>query len=150
MLIDPRPNHVVLLDDGRVGLLGAGNAVAADRARLARLLTLPALLRDPDPAGFAGTVHGELELLPGDPAAREAHTLLRELLGDLLTGPARVDGAALEAVAVRAADRLAAVFGLLARGAPDPGDVWLARGMGQLAAVLGLIGAEEDWVALVS
>ena len=150
VLIDPRPNHVVLLDDGRVGLLGTGNAVAADRARLALLLTLPAALRDDDPARFAGIAVDDLRLLPDAATAGDAHALLRDLLGDLLTGPARADAAALEAVGTRGLRRLPEVFALLSRGAPDPGDVWLARGMAQLAAVLGLIGAEEDWVALLA
>jgi predicted unusual protein kinase regulating ubiquinone biosynthesis (AarF/ABC1/UbiB family) len=149
VLIDPRPNHVVLLEDGRVGLLGTGNAVAADRGRLSGLLTLPAALRDADPAPFARAVHAELGLLPDAASAHDAHALLRELLGDLVAGPARVDGAALETVGARALRRLPEVFALLARGAPDPGDIWLARGMAQLAAVLSVIGAEEDWVALV-
>ncbi len=150
MLIDPRPNHVVLLDDGGVGLLGAGNAVAGDRTRLRRLLTLPAALGDDDPAAFARAVHADLGLLPDAESARAAHALLRTVLGELLTGPARMDGARLEAVGTRALERLPEAFGLLARGAPDPGDIWLARGMGQLAAVLSLVGAEADWQALLA
>ena len=50
LLCDPRPNHVVLRPDGRIGLLGTGAAVAGDRAWLRRRLALPAALRDADPA----------------------------------------------------------------------------------------------------
>ena len=98
VLIDPRPNHVVLLDDGRVGLLGTGNAVAGgSRAALrpahpARRAARrrPGAVRPRGPRGARPAARrGE---------RRDAHALLRELLGDLVAGPARVDGAALEAV----------------------------------------------------
>ncbi len=113
LLCDPRPNHVVLRPDGRIGLLGTGAAVAGDRAWLRRRLALPAALRDADPAVFGAALAADGLLAEGrgaprrperlragatprgrDPSAAVAHRLLHETLGDLLTGPARLDGAA--------------------------------------------------------
>ena len=148
ILIDPRPNHVLLLPDGAVGLLGTGSAVAGDRDRLDALLALPAAVRDPDPAPFVALVRGRLGLLPGPAQAAEAHALVREVLGPLVAGPARLDGRAAGEIGARALDELPAAFALLAAGSPDPADVWLARGTFQLAAVLAQLGAREDWVAL--
>ena len=133
LLCDPRPNHVVLRPDGRIGLLGTGAAVAGDRAWLRRRLALPAALRDADPAVFDAATD----------------RLLHETLGDLLTGPARLDGAAVAGVADRAAERAGAALAIAARARPDPADLWLLRGGGQLIAVLAGLGATEDWVALL-
>ena len=40
VLTDARPNHVVLLHDGGIGLLGTGGAAAVDRERVARQIAL--------------------------------------------------------------------------------------------------------------
>jgi hypothetical protein len=149
IMLDPRPSHVLLMRGGDVGLLGAGVAVSGDRARLAALLALPAALNDPDPAAFAALVHGDLRLLPDAGRAAEAHDLLRTSFGPLLAGAARLDGATLDQVGRRGFERIDSTFALLAAGTPDPRDLWLARGSAQLAAVLGMLGATEDWVALV-
>lgn len=148
VLIDPRPNHVLLLPDGSVGLLGTGTAVAGDRARLRGLLALPAAVRDPDPGSFVALVSGELELLPDPARAGAAHALLRSVLGPLVTGPARLDGATLEPVGARALDELGTAFALFAAATPDPADIWIARSTLQLSAVLAQFGARDDWVAL--
>ena len=154
LLCDPRPNHVVLRPDGRIGLLGTGAAVAADRAWLRRRLALPAALREADPAVFDAALAADGLLpagreaeTPGDAAA--AHRLLHETLGDLLTGPAHLDAAAVAGVADRAAERAGTALAIAARARPDPVDVWLLRGGGQLIAVLAGLGATEDWVALL-
>ena len=88
VLIDPRPSHVIHLRDGRIGLLGAGTAVACDRGRMRGLLALPGALRDPDPAPFTALVADQLALLPDPARALEAHGLLRDVLGPVLAGSA--------------------------------------------------------------
>ena len=148
ILIDSRPNHVLFMPDGTVGLLGTGSAVAGDRDRLDALLALPGAVRDPDPAPFVALVGDRLGLLAGPAQAAEAHTLVREVLGPLVIGPARLDGRAAREIGARALDELPEALALLAAGSPDPADVWLARGTFQLAAVLAQVGAREDWVAL--
>ena len=148
ILIDPRPNHVLLMPDGAVGLLGTGSAVAGDRDRLDALLALPGAVRDPDPAPFVALVGDRLGLLAGPAQAAEAHALVRAVLGPLVTGTARLDGRAAREIGARALDELPEALALLAAGSPDPADVWLARGTFQLAAVLAQLGAREDWVAL--
>ena len=64
-LTDPRPAHVVLLGDGRVGLLGAGVARPLERARVEAALEALAALR----AGDQARVRGGGLRVPG-PAAR--------------------------------------------------------------------------------
>ncbi len=70
ILIDPRPNHVLLLPDGAVGLLGTGSAVAGDRDRLDALLALPGAVRDPDPAPFVALVRRPARTAAGPGAGR--------------------------------------------------------------------------------
>ena len=167
LLCDPRPNHVVLRPDGRIGLLGTGAAVAGDRDWLRRRLALPAALRDADPAVFGAALAADGLLAEAAAAARPER--LRG--GDApeagirappsptgsctrrsaicVTGPARLDAAALAGVADRAAERAGAAVAIATRARPDPADVWLLRGGGQLIAVLAGLGATEDWVALL-
>lgn len=148
VLCDPRPNHVVLRPDGSVGLLGTGAAVAVDRSRLRGWIALAGSLRAADPGAFAAEA-AELALLERAADARAVHGLLREVFGNLVAGPARLDGAALAAVADRALPRAGAAVALAARARPEPHDVWLGRGGGQLLAVLAGLGAREDWLALL-
>ena len=157
LLCDPRPNHVVLRPDGRIGLLGTGAAVAGDRAWLRRRLALPAALRDADPAVFGAALAAD-GLLPAarrrgrQPGAATAGRRPPAHARDArrsVTGPARLDAAALAGVADRAAERAGAAVAIATRARPDPADVWLLRGGGQLIAVLAGLGATEDWVALL-
>src|SRR3954447_4844917 len=46
VLLDPRPGHVVFLADGRIGLLGIGQARPVDRERAGRALDALTALRD--------------------------------------------------------------------------------------------------------
>jgi hypothetical protein len=148
VLVDARANHVVLLESGEVGLLGAGGAVSGDRARLERQIALAATLRAAEPAGFATVAHEDLALLPDRDRAGAAHLLLRAILGDIVTGPALLDAAALAAAGDAALDRLPDVIAMVARATPEPRDLWLGRGTAQLSAVLAWLGATEDWVGL--
>jgi predicted unusual protein kinase regulating ubiquinone biosynthesis (AarF/ABC1/UbiB family) len=144
LLPDARPNHVVLLRDGGLGLLGTGAAVAADRERVEQQLALATALRDRDDHAFAKTAAGLGLPEAADQAA--ARALAGAILGELLEGPARLDAAALAGVGERAVARLPE---LLALPALEPQDVWLARGAGQLVAVLARLGAREDWARLL-
>jgi hypothetical protein len=73
---------------------------------------------------------------------------MRELLGELVNGPARLDDAALAAMGERTIARLGPLVALAGSVDPDPADLWLARMAGQLVAVLAHLEVTEDWVAL--
>jgi hypothetical protein len=137
---------VVLLAGGRVGLLGTGMARPLDRDRAkAALDALDALRRD-DTAAFTTAVADRLGVLP-PAAADEAYTLIGELAGDLLSGPARLDDAALAAAGERALGRMREGLAIAAVGRPQPADLAAARSLGQLAALLARLGVSDDWGA---
>ena len=81
-------------------------------------------------------------------AARDAHGVLRAVLGPVLEGPYRLDGPALAALGVRARERAGALLAIAARATPEPSDLAAARALGQLAATLSRLAPELDWVAL--
>jgi hypothetical protein len=137
-LLDARPGHVLVLDDGRIGLLGAGCARPVDRARVDRALAAAAAIRADDATRFAAAV---AELVPA-----AAYDVARAALGPLATGRARLDASALRA----AAEVAPRGFGLVAEARPQPDDLWLGRAAGQLAATLAVLGAEHDWLALLA
>jgi predicted unusual protein kinase regulating ubiquinone biosynthesis (AarF/ABC1/UbiB family) len=147
VLANPRPNDVVLLDGGRIGLIGPGAARAVPRERIDFWITTLEALQSGDADGFAATL-ADSGLLPRD-AAAEAYEHVQATLGPLLlSGPARLDDDALAAAGERAWDRLGALMDLAGRATPDPADLWPLRMLGQLAATLAPLGAEEDWLAL--
>jgi hypothetical protein len=147
-LTDPRPGHVVLLDAGGVGLLGAGVARPVERDRVAAALDALVAYRSGDQDGFAAIVADRLRLLP-TPDALKASALSAVILGDLLSGEARLDGPALAGVIQRALDHLTAGLSLAATVTPHPHDLAVARSIGQLATVLARLGATEDWGGLM-
>ncbi|HMJ35026.1 MAG TPA: AarF/ABC1/UbiB kinase family protein [Baekduia sp.] len=147
-LTDLRPGHVVLLADGRVGLLGAGVTRPADRDRVAGALDALCRLREGDQEGFAAAVADGLGLLPAS-AALKAYALTGAIAGELLMGKARLDGPALASAAEHALDHLGGGLALAADVTPQPGDLAAARSVGQVAAVLSRLGATEDWGALM-
>ena len=147
VLANPRPNDVVLLWGGGIGLIGPGAARAVARERVDQwMATLEALQsRDADAFGAALAAFG---LVPVD-AGREAYAHVEAVLGPLLlSGPARLDDAALAAAGGAAFDRLGALMDLAARATPDPADLWPLRMLAQLAATLAPLGATEDWLGL--
>lgn len=146
LLTDPRPGHVVLLADGTVGLLGAGVARPISRDRVGHGLAALEALRAGDQGAFAARVADDLDLLP-DTAATVAHGLLDELLGSLLTGPARLDAAVLSAAGDGALRRLGPLLDLAGEVTPDPGDLAVARMLWQLGVLLSRLEATEDWGA---
>ena len=144
VLIDARPNHVVLMRDGGIGLLGTGAAVAVDRERIARQLALVTALRDHDRPAVAAAA-AKLGLPDGDRAAT-VERLVREVAGELLAGPARLDATALAAFGERVLAKMPELAPLLPL---VPQDVWLARAAGQLVAVLARLEARADWPRLL-
>jgi hypothetical protein len=146
VLPDARPNHVVLLAGGRVGLLGTGMARPLDRDRAKAALDALDALRSDDTAAFTTAVADRLGVLP-PAAADEAYTLIGELAGDLLSGPARLDDAALAAAGERALGRMREGLAIAAVGRPQPADLAAARSLGQLAALLARLGVSDDWGA---
>jgi hypothetical protein len=146
-LTDLRPGHVLLMEDGRVGLLGAGVARPADRDRVASALEALGRLREGDQEAFVTAVADGLHVLPRS-AALKAYALISTVVGDLLLGEARLDGPALAAAADRALDHLGGGLALAAEITPQPGDLAAARSFGQVAALLSRLGATEDWGAL--
>lgn len=149
VLTDPRPGHVVLLDRGGVGLLGAGLARPVDKARVAAALDALAAWRADDQDAFAAVVVDRLALLPSAPEATDAYVLGATVLGDVLAGEARLDGPALAAIAGRGLEQLAAALALAAVVRPDPRDLAIVRSLGQLASTLSRLGATEDWGGLI-
>jgi hypothetical protein len=137
-LMDARPGHVLVLNDGRIGLLGVGIARAVDRGHVDRARAAAAALREQDRPAFAEAL---AELAPAS-----AYEVAREALGPLATGRALLDATALRAVAVAAPQ----AFALVAQLSPAPDDLWLGRAAAQLAATLAVLGAEHDWLALVA
>lgn len=147
VLTDPRPGHVVLLERGGVGLLGAGVARPADRTRVAAALDALVAFRSEDQDGFAAIVADRLALLPARDAIK-AYGLAAVVTGGLLRGEARLDDPALAEAGDRALEHLAAALTLAATVTPQPADLAVARSVGQLAGVLAHLGATEDWGGL--
>jgi hypothetical protein len=148
VLTDPRPGHVVLMAGGQVGLLGAGLARPVDRDRTAAALEALVAWRAGDQDGFAAIVADRLGLLPTADAIK-AYGLAAVVLGEVLNGPATLDGPALAAIAQRGLDHLTAALQLAATVTPHPHDLAVVRSVGQLASVLARLEATEDWGALM-
>ncbi len=148
VLTDARPGHVVLLADGGIGLLGTGLARPVGRDRMPLAVRAFTALAEDDPAPFVAAITA-LGALPAD-AAADAHPLLRELLGELVHGPVRLDGPALAGMTVRAHERLGELLALGARATPEPADLAALRMLGQLAATLSRLEVTEDWPALAA
>ena len=148
VLTDARPSHVILLDGGGIGLLGAGLARPLSRDRMPLHLAAVAALRGDDQTAFVAAVKA-LQLLDGETAAR-AFALLREVLGPFATGETKLDAAALEQLSQRAYRRAADLLALGARATPEPADLAAGRMLGQLTATLARIGATADWPALAA
>jgi hypothetical protein len=148
VLTDPRPGHVVLMSEGRVGLLGAGLARSVDRDRTVAALEALVAWRAGDQDIFATIVADRLDLLPTTDAIK-AYGLAAVILGEVLNGPATLDGPVLATIAQRSLDHLTAALQLAATITPHPHDLAVVRSFGQLASVLARLGATEDWGALM-
>lgn len=147
-LTDPRPGHVVLLGDGGVGLLGAGVGREVSAARLDLALEALAALRDRDGADALADVAERAGMCDAE-TARAAHPLLREVIGEALDDPVRLDQGLLDEIADRALRRVGPLYALAVRCTPEPADISALRGAGQLGAVLARLEASQDWPQLV-
>ena len=146
VLANPRASDVVLRPGGGIGLIGPGTARAAEPARLDASIAALEAVRDGDDDAFAAAVE-RLGLLPAG-AAGEARPHVDAILGPLISGPARVEDAALAGAGERALDRLDELMRLAVRATPDPADLWPARMLGQLASLLALLEVEDEWLGL--
>jgi len=63
--------------------------------------------------------------------------------------PVRLDGAAVQAMRDRVLEQPEAVLSLLGEGRLEPEDLWPARGLGQLFALIARAGATAPWRELV-
>jgi ABC1 atypical kinase-like domain len=149
VMTDVRASHVVHLPDGRTGLLGTGVARPVPRERAAAGVAALAALGDPDPSAFVAAVTDGLGVFDADVAA-DAHGLLREVLGELVEGPALLDGPALAEVTRRALRRVGPLVALAAQARPQPADLAALRMLGQLTSTLSRLGVTEDWAGLAS
>jgi len=131
-LVDARPGHVVVLADGRIGLLGVGMARPVGRDRVGRAFDALAALRGADESSFPGTA--------------AEYAVARSALGPLVEGEARLDATALRCALRRALPALE----LAPQVEPQADDLWLARAAGQLVATLARLEASADWPALVA
>jgi predicted unusual protein kinase regulating ubiquinone biosynthesis (AarF/ABC1/UbiB family) len=138
-LLDARPGHVVVLAEGRIGLLGIGMARPVGRDRVEHLLDALAALRAADEAAFANAMASAR--LP-----TAAYGVAQSALGPLVVGAARLDGAALRRILRGAVPAL----GLAAQAEPHPDDPHLARAAGQLLATLAPLAVTADWPELVA
>jgi predicted unusual protein kinase regulating ubiquinone biosynthesis (AarF/ABC1/UbiB family) len=146
-LTDTRPEDVVLLGDGQVGLRRAGVSATVDPERVALALDTLDALRDDDADAFTGAL-AEAEVLDPE-AGQDAFALARKVLGPLVRGSATLDAAALAAVGERGGRNVGAGIRVAMAVRPGSGDAALARSAGQLVAVLARLEATKDWVALV-
>ena len=147
-LANPRANDVVLMSGG-VGLIGPGAARAVAAARIDGWIAALEALQGRDAGAFATAMSDGLGLLPDD-AAHTAYEHIEVALGPLLLtgGPARLDDAALAAAGERALPLTGEAARVATRATPDPADLWPLRMLAQLAPMLAVLGAEEDWLAL--
>jgi len=146
-LANPRPNDVVLLPGGGIGLIGAGAARAVPRERVDSWIATLEALRAGDARAFAAALAVQ-GLLPED-AGHEAYAHVEATVGPLLlNGPVTLDDPALADAGSRAFDRLGDLLNLAGRATPDPADLWPLRMLAQLAATLAPLGATDDWLSL--
>ncbi|HWF72983.1 MAG TPA: AarF/UbiB family protein [Solirubrobacteraceae bacterium] len=145
--VDPDPDDVRILSDGRLAILdfGATREVAAQRTERVHE-ALEAFADDDEHA--LGAALTELGALP----AAEARTLIdvgRHALGVLAgPGPARLDTEEVVNLRARLLERSHELGRLVLAGAIAPEDLWPARATAQLFAVIARTGATGDWLAL--
>jgi predicted unusual protein kinase regulating ubiquinone biosynthesis (AarF/ABC1/UbiB family) len=147
MHADPDSDDVLVLPDGRVAILdfGATRTVIPQRVMSARA-ALEAFA-----TGHAAALGAALQDLGALPESEGTTVieLARYGLGALAgPGPARLDTGAVIAVRDRLGDRREALLRLALTGAIAPEDLWPARGIGQLFAVIARVGASGDWLEL--
>lgn len=144
---DLEPTNVIVTGPGTIALVDLGATRRVETARLDQALDALAALRAGDEAAFTAAVTG-LGLLPDAESCAVAMRLLREAGAELLTGPAKLDAAALLALGTRIEAQIDEGFALATKVKLDPQDLWPARMLGTLVSTLARLGVTEDWVAL--
>jgi hypothetical protein len=147
MHADPDPDDVRVHPDGGLTILdfGATRTVIPERVASAHA-ALEAFA-----TGDAGKLGAALQALGALPASEGATVLElgRHALGELAgPGPARLDSRTLLAARNRLATRPDALERLVLKGSIAPEDLWPARAIAQLFAVIARIGATGAWLDL--
>jgi hypothetical protein len=147
MHADPDPDDVRVDPDGRLTIVdfGATRAIVPERVKSGQK-ALEAFAEED-----AGKLGAALQALGALPASEGATVLelARHALGELAgPGRARLDTAAVRAARDRLAARPDALERLAQYGSIAPEDLWPARAVGQLFAVIARMGATGDWLEL--
>ena len=145
---DLQLREVLVLEDGRIAIVdfGASSPAAGDRIGASAQLIEAFIADDVDGVATALT---SLGVLPRE-LAGTAVELARHALGPFAgAGPVRLDSAAVQAVRDRVLERPEAMLPLLGDGRLEPEDLWPARGLGQLFALIARAGATAPWRDLV-
>ncbi len=145
--VDPDPDDVRVLPDGRLAILdfGAWCEVQEDRVTLARAALETFHARELE--AFAVAVQ-RLGWLPSSHGAA-ALELADRVLGRLgRPGPVRLDGDAVLEIRDRAQERYEAAAELMLAFAMPAHDLWPACAVAQLFSVIARVGATGDWVEL--
>jgi len=144
VLADARAAETYVQEDGTVTLQWVGAGREVDPLRLEAAVGAAQALRIDDPEAFALALKA-LGLLEYDDAVA-AHALLREVLGPLVAGPARLDAEALRSAADRALDHNRELLALATRVTARPEDLWAARALAHTVSLLARLEVEEDWL----
>jgi hypothetical protein len=144
---DPDLEDLLVLSDGRLGIVDFGATAAVSAERLGFGLDALEAFAAGDEAGLGAALEGA-GWLPADEGAA-ALELARHALGELVgSGPARLDAE----VVIQARDRLRGreqqLAALVTTGAIPPADLWPMRGAAQLFGVIARMGATGDWLEL--
>ena len=145
---DLQLREVLVLEDGRIAIVdfGASSPAAGDRIGAAAELIEAFIAEEADGVAAA---FSSLGVLPRE-LAGTATELARHALGPFAsTGPVRLDSAAVQGIRDRVLERPEAVLSLLGEGRLEPEDLWPARGLGQLFALIARAGATAPWRELV-
>ncbi|HET8977552.1 MAG TPA: AarF/ABC1/UbiB kinase family protein [Solirubrobacteraceae bacterium] len=144
---DLDPENVLVLPDGRLGILDFGAWCDVDRERVALSAgALDAFLAE-DVEAFAAALE-RLGWLPASHGDRALDLIAQVLDGLAGPGPARLDSDELLAARDRLSERPKAITELILCGALPPHDLWLARSIAQLYGTIARLGATGDWAQL--
>lgn len=144
---DLHPDHVRVLDDGRLAILdfGATRSVSVERIDVAAAGLEAFADRDAERLGQAVSELGWLPAEHGPPALELARRALRELADP---EPVRLDSDAVVAARDRLFDEPELLVQLISAGKLPPEDLWPARGLAQMFSTIARVGATGSWLEL--
>jgi predicted unusual protein kinase regulating ubiquinone biosynthesis (AarF/ABC1/UbiB family) len=137
----------ILFTDGGIAVVDFAATGPIARELLDAALDALQALRAGDAETFAAVVVDRLGVLPDAASATKAMGVLREIGADLLTGPARLDAAALVALNARAEQRSDVLLSLGVGASIAPEHLWPLRMVATLVPTLARLGVTADWVA---